>query len=287
MRRKPNGLIATSAITDADLRAIRALRDRCNALEGLTLKLNLTSGDAIRPPSRFLYYDRGRLVGYAALDGGALEAELCGMVHPSHRRRGIGRELLEAARAACRRDGIVRLLVISEEASRSGQGFVAAIGGIFEFAEKHLEMETKAASSVSKLRLTVREATTADADAIARVIVSAFGGEELRVRSRLDLELVELNARYYVGQLGGEEIAALKVYFGEHAGIYAFGVLADRRGQGYGRELLTRVIELLRRKGYRRVYLEVDLDNEAAQHLYRSVGFFEATTYEYFAVPLF
>lgn len=286
MPRKRQGLIATSSLTDADLRAIRALRDRCNALEGLTLKLALGAGDVTRPPTRFLYFDRGKLVGYAALDGGAVEAELCGMVHPGYRRRGIGRELLEAARVACRRDGIVRLLLIAEAASRSGQGFAAAVGGEYEFAERHLEMETEAPLALPEPRLIVREATTEDADAIARVIVSAFGGEEQRVRSRLDMELLEPNARYHVGLLGDRVLATLKVYLGEHAGIYAFGVLAEMRGQGYGREFLTRVIEQLRREGYRRVYLEVDLDNEPAQHLYRSVGFVEATTYAYFSVPL-
>ncbi len=290
MRRKPRGLIASSALTEAELREIRALRDRCNALEGLTLKLNLAPGDASRPPTRFLFFDRGRLVGYAALDGGGFEAELCGMVHPDSRRRGIGRELLEAAKAACRRDGVARLLLICEAASRSGQGFVRALGAADEFAELHLEMDARslpASRAPTAPRLMVRQATPADADAIARVIVSAFGGDEQRVRLRLDLELFEPNARYYLGQLGDRVLGSLKVYLdGPNAGIYAFGVLADARGQGYGRELLTEVIERLRREGYGRVYLEVDLDNEPAKHLYRSVGFIETTTYVYYAVPL-
>src|SRR5689334_22635242 len=116
--RKRQGLIAASTLSAEDLKQVRALRDVCNAYEGLTLKLNLSPGDPDLPATRFLYFDRGRLVGYAALDAGSFEAELCGMVHPRHRRRGIGRELLEAARAACRRTYLERLLLICEEASR-------------------------------------------------------------------------------------------------------------------------------------------------------------------------
>ncbi len=288
--RKPQGLIATSTLGEEELRQIRALRDVCNALEELTLKVNLSPGEADQPPSKFLYFDRGTLVGYAALDGGGFEAELCGMVHPKHRRHGIGRELLEAARAVCRRDGVERLLLICEEASRSGQAFVATLDAMPEFAELHLEMATQpglAPLAPRTPRFIVRQTSDEDADAIAHVVAAAFGGDEQRIRARLTGELREPNARFYVGQLGGQVIGSLKVYLdGENAGIYAFGILPAFRQQGYGRELLMETIERLRLEGRGHVYLEVDIDNEPAKQLYRSVGFVLTTTYVYYDVPL-
>jgi mycothiol synthase len=288
--RKPQGLIASSTLSEAELRQIRTLRDVCNAREGLRLKLNLLPGDASQPPSRFLYFDRGTLVGYAALDGGGFEAELCGMVHPMHRRHGIGRELLEAARAACRRDGVERLLLICEEASRSGQAFVATLAATREFAELHQEMATQPGLAPQTPRLIVRQAGDDDADAIAHVVAAAFGGDEQRVRARLTAEMAEPTSRFYVGELGGQVIGSLKVYLdgndGKSAGIYAFGILPAHRQHGYGRELLTATVDQLRREGFGHVYLEVDADNEPAQRLYRSVGFSLTTIYVYYAVPL-
>ncbi len=45
------------------------------------------------------------------------------------------------------------------------------------------------------------------------------------------------------------------------------------------------MIRQMRAEGRPRVYLEVDLDNDRARHLYRSVGFAEVTTYVYYTVP--
>lgn len=284
--KKARGLVATNALSENELRDVRVLAAQCNALEGLSLKLNLAPGSPGAPPTKFLYYAAGRLVGYAALFPATMEAELCGMVHPQYRRRGIGRALLDAATTACQRDCIVHLLLVCEESSRSGQGFVQAIRATRDFAELHLEMDADDVRPPPLARLGIREADIRDASSIARVVASAFGGDEERVRSRMEAELREAGSRHFVGLLGGQIIGSLKVYLGAgNAGIYAFGVLPEYRNSGYGRELLSGVIERMRAEGRARVYLEVDLDNDRARHLYRSVGFDEITTYVYYTVP--
>lgn len=284
---RPDGLVAASALSEDELREARTLADRCNQLEGLTLKLNLSPGDSGLPTSRFLFFAHGALVGYAALEGGGMEAELCGMVDPAHRRRGIGRILLQAARDACKRDLIGRLLLICEEKSRSGQAFVRALGVPRDFSELHMEADAQPLPKRASTRLRMRQAAPGDLDQLARVIVAAFGGIEERVRRRVASELEEPGARFYVGELKHHVVAALKVYPDEgRAGIYAFGVLPEYRGQGYGRELLRWTMERMRVDGYPRIYLEVDLDNEPAKALYRSCGFVETTIYEYYDVPL-
>jgi ribosomal protein S18 acetylase RimI-like enzyme len=296
--RKRRGLVAVSRLGADELRAAQALRDVCDAQEGLTLKLRLAPAHAgaapdgmpDEPAATFLYYHKGALVGFAALDGGGLEAELCGMVHPRHRRKGIGRALLAAAVAACRRDGVARLLLICEEASRSGRAFVAAIGGARDFDELHLEREAVPGQSIQGARaasLSVRPAGDEDIGALARVLVAAFGGQEERTRRRLVAELREPDARFYVAEAQGTVVASLKVYLGDgRAGIYAFGVLPEYRRRGYGRELLLRTCNLMAAEGYPHIYLEVDTDNEPAKALYRSCGFHETTTYVYYTVPL-
>lgn len=59
----------------------------------------------------------------------------------------------------------------------------------------------------------------------------------------------------------------------EHAGVLGMGVLAECRGQGLGRALLTHCLEHAPRTGFERVGLEVFHTNAPAVALYTSMGF--------------
>jgi ribosomal protein S18 acetylase RimI-like enzyme len=288
-----HGLLTANQLDTDQQRAAWALAETCNRLEGLTLKLNVNRDAENMPANKWLYYDHGELIGYAALDGGPPEAELCGMVAPAYRRKGIGRALFDAATDACRRASMYRLLLICEDASASGQGFVRALGAPHSFSELHMEMDatpnpnrvdgaTRASGGVR-----VREVVAADYHALAEVLVSAFGGSYDRTLARIEEEARERDGRYLVAEVDGRLVAGLKLY--EHdgrAGIYAFGVDAEERGKGYGRAILRETIEIARLNGSPRIYLEVDDDNTVARRLYESSGFQTTTTYGYYVAPL-
>ena len=90
-------------------------------------------------------------MGYCSLDG-ELEVELCGMVHPDHRRRGIGRALLAKARSECVRRGARRPLLICEEQSpRAGQAFVATVGGLHQFDEHEMDLRISADTPINTM----------------------------------------------------------------------------------------------------------------------------------------
>jgi ribosomal protein S18 acetylase RimI-like enzyme len=50
-------------------------------------------------------------------------------------------------------------------------------------------------------------------------------------------------------------------------------VASERRGQGVGRTLVTRVLDDARAAGVPRISLQTESDNDAARGLYRSLGF--------------
>ena len=54
---------------------------------------------------------------------------------------------------------------------------------------------------------------------------------------------------------------------------YAVRIREDRRGQGYGKILLEKVIEELRSQGYTEFTVGVEDDNDRARHIYEKSGF--------------
>jgi len=311
-------------------RAVRQLAAHCNATEGLTLKLSLGEGRRGARPEEglaFLYFADGALVGYCALDySGGDDAELCGMVHPDRRRRGIGRALLASAHAACAALGVARLLLICERASASGQAFVAALAApsqadasahapaprlTLAFAEHHMERpatlptdergQTRSddADSRDSGTLHVRDAGMDDLEALVAIIAGAFGDPSEDARRGITHDLASGDERWLIGEIisagGADAVSALRALPIPAAdgaasvrtvGIYGFGVAPARQGQGWGRRMLQDTMALLCTEGAQRLSLEVETENAPAFALYRSSGFAITTTYEYYALNM-
>ena len=282
------GLVARATLSAEEAAAAETLRQVCNAYEGLDLKLEpeMLREAAGSTDNAYLYYVNGMLAGACTLDGGR-EIELCGMVHPERRHAGIGRALLEAALGECRSRHAVKVLVICEDASASGGAFVAAAGGVREFAEQRMELQPEWHPGRRDERLTLRRAGPSDVGAVARIASAAFGDPEEFVRQRTEADMLDPNGRLYLATLNGVPVGTLKIFAtGTTAGIYGFAVAPDLQGRGIGRDMLTRSIEALLAEGYERITLEVLTDNDRAGALYRSTGFRTITTYGYYALAL-
>jgi ribosomal protein S18 acetylase RimI-like enzyme len=284
-------IVGRAALTPDEREQVRRLEAICDAHEGLALKLTteLITTRAGATNNAFLYYADGQLCGYCAIDmNGATEAEICGMVDPAFRRQGVGQALLDSARTEGARRGIRRLLLICEEASASGQRFVAATHAPFLFSEHRLMLGTLHAGAPRHVDLTVELAGPDAVEEIARIAALAFGDPVELVRARTALDITDPTQRFYLARLAGMPAASLKVYPSEPAtaGIYAFGVLPHYRGQGIGRQMLVEVIKRLQAEGRTRILLEVETTNSIAVALYCSCGFEKVTTYGYYALDL-
>jgi mycothiol synthase len=283
---QPDGLVAARDLAAAALAAAAALRDLCNREDGLDLKVQVESAPWERGsgPNRFLYWQDGALVGFAGLDEGG-DIEVCGMVHPAYRRRGIGRALLDAARSEARARGKSSILLIGEDASPGARALAAAVDAPREFAEHHMELQGPGPQPPAAPRVEMRRATLEDIDALTEITAAAFGDPEEFVRSRVTADLPDPQQRFYVGWYEGRPVGSLKVYtHGPGAGIYAFGVRPADRGKGLGRAILTETIRLMQAEGRNPMTLEVETANTPAVHLYESCGFATTTTYGYYRV---
>ena len=125
----------------------------------------------------------------------------------------------------------------------------------------------------------LRPMLKADLAAVARVEVQLFG-DEAWSREMLASELAqEQGGRYYLvaeedGRLTG--YAGLLAPGGGQADVLTLAVVEERWGEGIGAALLEGLLAEAGRRGCTEVFLEVRVDNDRAQRLYRRYGFAEA-----------
>jgi ribosomal protein S18 acetylase RimI-like enzyme len=237
--------------------------------------------------SQFLAYEHGVLAGFLSLQDGD-EIEIYLMVHPAYRRRGIGGTLLAAARDEGRARGQASMLLVCDEASRSGRAFAEAVGANYHNSEYEMELDAdRVATPPPNPRLHVGRAGSDDLATLGRLGAAAFGGSADARQQRFAGQIERPDYRFYIARLDGEPVGSLRVA-NEDRRVYitAFGVLPEHQGRGYGRRLLATTITSLLADNWRPIFLEVATDNRHALSLYRACGFRETRAYGYYRLTL-
>ncbi|NOK59659.1 MAG: GNAT family N-acetyltransferase [Chloroflexi bacterium AL-W] len=233
----------------------------------------------------FLAYEQDTLIGFLAMETySSAQAEVSGVVHPDHRRQGVFRGLLAGAKDECVRRGIPRMLLICDVRSQSGKAFVEAIGAIYHTSEYRMDLTTLNTPMHYNPQLMVREARREDVDTLVSILVTGFGNyTEDDVREAIAQDIQTGARKFYVAFLDNMMIGTLNVTdMQDSLGIYGFVVLPDYRGQGYGRQILARTIELTRQTHQEPIFLEVETQNANALGLYESLGFEQTGCYDYY-----
>lgn len=256
----------------ADRSNVDRLRRACEAAAPVDLKIELDEADHLDRPIHFLATAGDEVIGYAGVTAGE-EAEACGMVHPSWRRRGVGSGLLAELRAAAislERDSI---LVICEDAGPAALAWMTRLGATLESAERRMVLRPMEVPAPAEPPIEIRPATDADHDAVVAIMGEEFDdapGEE---------RLVGVEDAAAVGTLRLTESSRRLM-------IYGFVIDATQRGRRLGTRMLAAVLARLRERGIGEVGLEVDPENAPAVRLYERFGFKTVTTYRYMRLPV-
>lgn len=79
-----------------------------------------------------------------------------------------------------------------------------------------------------------------------------------------------------VAETEGNIIGSIIILLREHilnARIYSFNVHPEHRRKGIAKLLMDAAFEILKEKGYKKITLEVGVNNQIARNLYQSKGF--------------
>ena len=116
--------------------------------------------------------------------------------------------------------------------------------------------------------------TEADVDGMHAIEEATFATPWSR--KSIEAELTNGCARYLVARAEGEVVGYAGMWLViDEAHITNVAVRADMRGQGLGRQLMGRLIQLAADSGMIWMTLEVRRSNKVAQNLYRSFGFID------------
>ncbi|WNR44377.1 GNAT family N-acetyltransferase [Paenibacillus roseipurpureus] len=289
------GIIARAGLSPSELEEVRALWEACNEHDGIEIKLNWSTLSS-RPAgvtNDFVYVENNEMIGFLAIYSFlSTEVEISGMVHPKARRRGVFKQLVQAAMEECRRRGVTKLIFINERGSLSGKGFLTALGANFSFSEYVMVLDKQVTPpDAAQASLCIRKADAADTELLVRLNMSGFDMPESDTREYVKQTIDGEKERTWIAELGDnhEPIGKLgaMVEPGTSGFIYGFCVLPEFRGKGYGRQILSQTIsELKQHDRAESIKLEVSVENEKALGLYESCGFAMRNAQDYYVLML-
>jgi ribosomal protein S18 acetylase RimI-like enzyme len=284
----PGAIEPATGLSTAQLAAVAELERRVLAHDGGRLKLEWGALRS-RPGDRvndFLWWapDGEPLLGFCGIYRfGNSTPEVTGMVDPAVRRRGIGAALLDASRGVCAERSWPKPLLVVPRASVGGRALAERCGGKLEHSEHALVLHGDPTDGPTDPRVTLRVATSADVEAVGRILRAGFDWVPDDLAAVLDDNTAR--ERTVVIDRDGSPVGTLRLTLdSDRAGIYGFAVDPAEQGKGIGRDALRRCCRMLREEGARSVGLEVLVDNERALGLYTSVGFTPVTTEDYYAL---
>ncbi|AIQ53561.1 GNAT family N-acetyltransferase [Paenibacillus sp. FSL R7-0331] len=277
--------------TQDTLKEIEELQLRCEQYEGISLKLNwdmLEHTMEAGGTEWLVTYEEDQLVGFIGLYGFGGSMEVCGMVRPGFRRRGIFTSLWERAQNKIRQRNISTLLLNAPAASASGAGFLKSLPLVFGHAEYQMKWDPSAAlqgpgeASSAAGTVTLRPAREDESAILIKLDSSGFNMTEEEAAEMFEEQNLEALQEHIIIELNGQPAGKMRLWTDNNeTWIYGLTVDKDLRGLGIGRSALQQTIERESRN-YNGVNLEVALDNPNALKLYESCGFVIVNRQDYY-----
>lgn len=261
-------------LTEIDLLDIKGLQEVCEREGGFHLKLNfdMLENRAENSKDDFFHYEDGRLVGFLGSYYFGNKVELCGMVHPDYRRRGIFTNLLEKGLEEAKKRKVRNILLNAPTSSETAKRFLKNIHCTFSVAEYQMKWHNTELSEDPAIILRP-SISDEDWEAEIQLDVLGFGLHENEAREMQRETRENGSEQWLIIEVNGRTAGKMRVNEKDgEAWIYGFAIYPELRGKGIGRKALSKVVKMEDQKGLA-IFLEVEANNAHALGLYESCGF--------------
>lgn len=278
-----------------DYYASATLQNICLDYDKTTLKLELDyklaradeGVGAIGNINEFMYFDGHDLVGYIGICSfGGSSLEVNGMVHPDYRRQGIFKKLYQLVKDEWTKRSIKRMLLLSDRNSESGQAFIKTIEASYKHTEYEMYLKKNKDSSFAETfvdDIIFRKATNEDAKEVERQNAIYFESDYDETDMIMPEEEEKRGMSIYIAENTDGIIGKVHLQLTNGVGgIFGLGVLTEHRSKGYGSKILLKAIKTLETMKAESIMLQVASQNSNAVNLYKSRGFVETSTMDYF-----
>lgn len=275
-----------------DYEHIKKLQMLCLEIDKTSLKLEidykLSRAKVEKIPlnniNEFMYYNENELIGYIGICGfGGNTLEVNGMVHPKFRRRGIFKKLFGLVKDEWLKRKVQDMLLLSDNNSISGQEFIKSTGACHEHSEYEMFLRGDPKQAKVNNNVVLRKADNKDAREITYQNSIYFDIEFKEEDIKMPEAEEKCGLISYMAEVDNKIIGKVNLEVSTAiGGIFGLGVIPDYRGKGYGREILIRAIEELKLRNSKEIMLQVAAKNANALNLYKSCGFMETSTMDYY-----
>ena len=236
--------------------------------------------------NEFMYYDENKLIGYIGIchfGGDAIEVN--GMVHPDYRSRGIFKMLFSFVKDEWDKREVSKMLLLSDNNSTSGLAFIKTTGASFAHSEYEMFLRNRVEENLKSKEVVIRKATNNDAKEIALQNSIYYNIEFKEEDISVPEEEEKCGTINYLAEIDNKIIGKVQLEVSDEVGgIYGLGVLPEYRSKGYGRQILSLAIEKLKETNCKDIMLQVAAKNKNALNLYKSCGFEETSTMNYYEI---
>ena len=290
-----NSISMMPELNEEDYKLVKILEAVCYEKQKSNLKLELEFKNRQRKKSiknkimlEFLYYENEILVGYLGLcNFGGNTLEVSGMVHPNFRRKGIFKKLYLIAKEEWKKVYSLEVLLLCDHTSISGLAFINSIKAEYVSAEYKMCLNKRKFEVTYENRIKLRLTTSDDVAEVYRQNSIYSGISENEAEEDIEKSSTTLDDSFinYMAEIEGKIIGKIHISITDNEGfIYGFGVLPNFRGKGYGREILSSALDILKKKNVDNIYIEVATENKNALSLYEASGFEEISVMDYYTV---
>ncbi|MEH7106532.1 GNAT family N-acetyltransferase [Bacillus sp. JJ1764] len=270
-------------LTKEQLREIKTLQEICEQDGGFQLKLNFDMLENRTEDYKedFFHYEDGQLVGFLGSYGFGNKIELCGMVHPDYRRKGIFTSLLNEVLKETKKREVKTILLNAPTHSLTAKAFLKTIPCTFSIAEYQMQWHQTELQGNQDINIRPSQSKD-DWEAEVRLEVECFGFSEKEARE-FNQSIRENNSEeMLIIEAEGQTAGKMRVAeTNGEAWIYGFAVFPELQGKGIGRKALSNVVLMEHQKGFP-IFLEVEAKNAHALRLYESCGFKSYHSQDYY-----